>query len=57
MAIGEHDRLLWEKKYIKEEIGGYKFRVGLSTFYSSKSISNSETLRRNCRSIYQKAQT
>lgn len=32
MAIGEHDRLLWGKKYIKEEIGGYKFRVGLSTF-------------------------
>jgi|JI9StandDraft_1071089.scaffolds.fasta_scaffold00129_2 23S rRNA (uracil1939-C5)-methyltransferase len=32
MAIGEHDRLLWGKKYIKEEIGGFKFRVGLSTF-------------------------
>lgn len=32
MVIGEHDRLLWGKKYIKEEFGGSKFRVGLSTF-------------------------
>lgn len=32
MVIGEHERLLWGKKYIKEEFGGSKFRVGLSTF-------------------------
>lgn len=32
MALGEHERLLWGKKYIKEEIGGYKYRVGISTF-------------------------
>ena len=32
MAIGDHERLLWGKKYIKEELGGFKYRVGLSTF-------------------------
>ncbi|MBK8393988.1 MAG: 23S rRNA (uracil(1939)-C(5))-methyltransferase RlmD [Leptospiraceae bacterium] len=32
MVIGEHERLLWGKKYIKEELGGFKYRVGLSTF-------------------------
>lgn len=31
-AIGDHERLLWGKKYIKEELGGFKYRVGLSTF-------------------------
>ncbi len=32
MAIGDYERLLWGKKYIKEELGGFKYRVGLSTF-------------------------
>lgn len=32
MVIGEHERLLYGKKYIKEELGGFKYRVGLSTF-------------------------
>ncbi|HMV44129.1 MAG TPA: 23S rRNA (uracil(1939)-C(5))-methyltransferase RlmD [Leptospiraceae bacterium] len=32
MVLGEQERLLWGKRYIKEEISGFKYRVGLSTF-------------------------
>ncbi|GBF51258.1 tRNA (uracil-5-)-methyltransferase [Leptospira ryugenii] len=32
MALGKEENLLWGRPYIHEQIGAYKFRVGLSTF-------------------------